>query len=285
MALTIPIWPDYDQNSKMSKIMLEAKHVTNDRSFWRIMRQILDNDIKTLPLEFFKVWVSLLLIPVISKDKNDSCISKVYEKIKNNELFYKALEEPMIGFNEEIYNKLFKFSDDINASMTRVHHMMHLIMSELDVEKLKSYDRIVELGAGSGDMADIIYKLGFSGEYLVYDFPELLKIQKWYHENLGYNNIKYIDSPSDLENSDLCIATFSLTEMPLDLRENILKNISKTKNWLICYSKNIFNYDNYGYIHNTLAQTIDKQIKTIDVPWMNWDGGTEYALIGDDFNL
>ena len=277
MNVQIPVYPDFDQNSEMSKKMITAKQI-NDKNFWPTMMEIIDHDFKTLPLELFKAWASVLIVPMMSMSRHMEYIQIVTQKIREDKTYYDALVEPMVGFNKQIFDRMFRIFDNHNISMNRIHHIAHLILSGFDKEKLSGMKKIIEIGAGSGDMADIIYKLGFTGEYYIYDFPELMKVHEWYHTQLGHK-VNYINDYNDLPKADLCIATWSLTEMPIELRDNILSNIKDTSNWIVCYSNKIFDYDNNDYIKNNFLSKVKGTEEYIDVPWMPWDGGTQYIIV------
>lgn len=275
--LTVPIYPNFDQNSELSQRMIEAKRV-NDKSFWPTMMEVIDSDYNTLPLEFFKVWASFMIVPMMSMSKHMEYIQCTTEMVRKDVSYFRALKEPMVGINQELFSKMYSVFDNYPTSMNRIHHMSHLIMCGFTKEKISKMNSILEIGAGSGDMADIVHKLGFRGKYYVYDFPQLMKVQQWYHRQLGIN-ATYIDDPNDLQNVDMCIATWSLTEMPIELRDSIVNKINETKNYLICYSNRIFDYDNDDYIKNNFLEKIGRHAQFIDVPWMPWDGGTKYLVI------
>jgi hypothetical protein len=273
----------FDQESDWSKKMLMAKK-NNTVDFWPQMVEVFNNDIQTLPLEFFKVWASVMIVPLISTPKHMEYIQLCTHEIRNDEVYHEALKEPMIGINEHLFKHMYSVFDNYPTSMNRIHHMSHLIISDFKRQDLCKMDRIIEIGAGSGDMADIIFKLGFTGEYVIYDLEPLTKIHKYYHNELGHRNIKYITNPDELESGDLCIATWSLTEMPLDLRSNIINKLCDTKNWLLCYSDKIFNYSNKDWIDTVFLDSLNISLDfshmwRIPVPWMPWDGGTEYLVI------
>lgn len=199
---------------------------------------------------------------------------------KENAKVRYALEDPDVGITEQdrgIYN-LF---EDFTTTMNRVQHLAHLLINGWDPESLSKLDTIVELGGGIGDMADIVYKLGFKGKYIIYDFPEVGAIQKWYHDQLGYTNIVHTSDVNDLCDADLMIGTWSFTEMPIELRDEIMTKIGGTKNWLIAYSNEIFGIDNDKYIRDVFVPRFEESstIEYTDIPFMPWDGGAKYLSI------
>ena len=280
MRVPAPIFPDFNSQSEYSRKMMNAKS-KNDETFWSEMRQVFAHDFATLPKERFKVWASVWTVPFLSRTRYIECLQVVLNKMSEDELYREALKEPMIGITQEDLMYVGAF-DNFPTTMNRVLVMANLLFCGFTAEKLQKMDKIVELGAGIGDMADVIYKLGFKGEYTIFDFPEIHNIQRWYHTKLGHKNISYVSNFEELNEADLCIATWSLTEMPLDLRDQIMHKIGNTKNYLIAYSNMIFNFDNHDYImNNFLPRFNNHDIEIIDVPFMNWDGGTKYLIVNE----
>jgi hypothetical protein len=274
-----PIFPDFDPKSEMSAKIFNAKE-TNDMNFWSEMRQVLDHDFKTLPKDRFKSWASVMSVPFMTRTKGINYIAATLSAVTTDEVYAKALVENFVGLDKQDFDAFYSMFDDFPTTMNRIQQIAHLVICGYTKEKLAEMDTIVELGAGIGDLADVIYKLGFKGKYIIYDFPEVGQIQKWYHDQLGHKNIVHTDNLEDLENADLCIATWSLTEMPLELREEIMKKIGDSKNWLIAYSDNIFGLDNLKYItEDFLPRFTNHDITTIPIPHMTYDGDTKYVTV------
>lgn len=281
----LPIWSDFSRDSKHSKLLIEAKTV-NDATYWEKMRKVFKHDFETLPFDRFKAWTSTLSVPFMSNSKHFEYIKIACEKYSENKDFYgPVLEDPMIGMNEQDFESFRLFSDN-KITMNRSQHLGHLVLCGFTPEKLASMDTILELGGGIGEMADIVYKLGFKGKYIIYDFEEISNVQRKYHEMLGLDNIQYISDYKDLEGLgkiDLCIATWSLTEMPLELRYSIMSVIAeKTVDWLVAFSNNIFGLDNLDYMKGLFQVIVEEKVYFKDIPWMPWDGGTSYAFTSSD---
>lgn len=270
-----PIWPNFSSDSEFAKLLIKTKQ-DNDDHYWDNMRLVFDNDCNNLPMERFKVWVSVWNVPLMSMSRHSPYIKAA---LNASPVVQDLLQDPLIGCNEDDMNKYLRVFTDNNLTMNRMQHYGHLKQFNFNP---KSYANIVELGAGIGDMADVVYKLGFEGRYNIFDFPEVSRIQKWYHDQIGHTNITYTHDVNELDVADLCIATWSLTEMPFDLRDQLLDRIGKTKSWLIAYSENIFGYDNEKWIHEVFLGKHfgpKNKISFVDVPWMPWDGGTKYLFI------
>lgn len=269
--------PLYTSNQTINMIA-EAKS-KEDSTYWETMRKVFEIDLQNLPMERFKVWGSCMSVPIVTRIVHANYIRVVLNEIEINKVAAEAIKETGVGLTADDYNNVYKLFHDIYTNMNRVLGLGHLVFNGWmqDISKL---DTIVEIGAGIGDLADIVYKLGFKGKYVIYDFPELLQIQKWYHNQLGHTNIQYVSNLDELVPADLCIATWSFTEMPLDLREQVMQQIGNTKNWLLAYSNQIFGLDNHKYItEDFLPRFPGHTVKFTDIPSMPWDGGTKYLSV------
>jgi len=279
MTIPAPIFPDFNYNSLNSEKMANAKRINNE-TFWPVMREVFAHDFNTLPLERFKVWASTMTVPFMAGGDFKQYVDIANQIIDSgDELYINALLEPMIGLTEEDFT-LYSSSDRIKTTLNRMMNIAHLVICNITSDDLSKMNTIVELGGGIGEMADVVYKLGFKGKYILYDFPEIGNIQKWFHDQLGHTNILHTSNIDDLIDADLCIATWSFTEMPLSLRNELMEKIGKTKNWLIAYSNYIFSIDNNDYIKNTFApQFTNHEFTYIDVPFMPWNDGTFYLTV------
>lgn len=274
-----PIWPDFDQNSNKAKNLVQIKS-TNGPNYWSEMRKVFDYDCKTLPLDRFKAWTSIMSVPLMSNHRHSEYIRLALQYANESDVYKEALIDPLYGMNEDDYNQFYSLFSDIKTTMNRVQLLGHLIMTGFTHEKLMSMDSILEIGAGVGDMADIIYKLGFKGKYYIYDFEELKPFQQYNHNqsNLETTWVHNTEDLSKLNEFDLTIATWSLTEMPLDFRDEFLSSF-KTKNWLLAYSKKIFGIDNQKWVNDKFLNILEgKEVLFIDIPWMPWDSGTAYIV-------
>ena len=257
--------------------MMAAKRA-NDENYWTVMREVFAEDFEKLPKGRFKVWASVMSVPLVSRGTFLEHATKVLPWIDHPNVRY-ALQDPDIGITQQDRH-LYKVFDNFNTTANRIYHMFHLIENGWTPEKLEKLDTIIEIGGGIGDMADIVCKLGFRGKYVIYDFPEVGAIQKWYHDQLGHTNIVHTSELNDLFDADLMIGTWSFTEMPIDLRDEVMAKMGGTKNWLIAYSNLIFGIDNDKYIREDFVPLFTQHdIEYTDVPFMPWDGGTKYLSI------
>ena len=274
-----PIWPDFHPQSEWSQRMIQAKN-ENGPNYWPTMRQVFAHDFETLPKNRFKVWTSVWNVPFMSLNRYHEYIRVSLEDGNKDEIVRNALIDRGVGMTEQDAPHLFVFSD-FPTTMKRMQAYSHYSLNGWTPKKLQGLNKIVELGGGIGDMCDIAYRLGFEGEYKIYDFPETGLLQRYYMGELGNDKAVFSSNLDDLSDADLVIGTWSFTEMPLELRAEIMKKIGGSKNWLLAYSNAIFGIDNADYIQNTFLPEVKegKNVVKQDIPWMPWDGSAHYLSI------
>ncbi len=256
----------------------------NDKDFWPMMRDVLAHDIETLPMERFKVWASVRAIPMVAVLKPINLIIDTFVRADNNPKNLAALTENDVGYRDVDDFLPYSLFDDFRTNMNRVTQLSHLFNGKITQDDLANMETIIELGGGVGDMADIVYKLGFKGKYIIYDFPEVGTIQKYYHNKLQHPNIIHTDRVDALQKADLCLAMYSFTEMPYYLRDIIYDQMQGTPNWLIAFSRHIFGLDNQEYLMNKFVPRFESpahEMEVIPMPNMqaSWDGGSGYLII------
>jgi hypothetical protein len=278
--LSAPIFPDFNPRSEMAQKMFNAKMIEDD-SYWSTMREVFAHDLKTLPMERFKVWASVLSIPFMTRIRCVEYTSMALKAAAEDPRFENALLEPMIGCDEQDFKEQFSVFDNFNTTGNRIAAVCHLLSCGYTPADLEKMDTIIEFGAGIGELCDVIHKLGFKGKYIIYDLPEVGAIQKWYHGQLGHKNVVHTADLEDLQIADLCIGTWSLTEMPIELRNKILSKTVGTKNWLLAYSNQIFGIDNNEWVNDTFIPivAVDKEVQFKDIKSMPWHAGTKYLAV------
>lgn len=161
--------------------------------------------------------------------------------------YVKVVKNPKVGTTN---------TDNICTNL--VHQYYHL-KQWLDRTKqdITQMTHIVEIGAGYGAMALIIYRLGFRGMYYIVDLPELVTIQKYYLENTtkdvkGQGIIQWDSLP---QYCDLLIASHSLSEMPVNERERLLSQVG-AKEYLFASSYEYEGVDNAAWFQQFAGTTV-----------------------------
>ena len=149
------------------------------------------------------------------------------------------------------------------SSPLLIQHGYHLIrLLEFTHINISELQFIVDFGGGYGSICRLFKNLGYTGKYLIYDLPIMCCIQEFYLKNVflpsqgkqALDNLEWVSgSIIDIEvrirdiNHSLFIATFSLSECPYELRDNVESIISKFKYILIVYQPNFQEFDNIKY--------------------------------------
>jgi hypothetical protein len=119
-------------------------------------------------------------------------------------------------------------------------------------------------------MCRLFYNLGFKGKYIIFDLPPFSALQKFYLKTIempihsigtfskaktGAICLSDIHQLTEIlkDNTDgvksLFIATWSMSEIPIVLRNSIIPLISKFKSYLIAYQDKFGKVDNLDYFN------------------------------------
>lgn len=170
--------------------------------------------------------------------------------------------------------------DDIADSRNIIHQAYHILRwQEATGLKIADMQSIYEFGGGYGAMAATCHWMGFKGKYYIYDFPEFALLQRWYLEQHGIGNVKWLkDYKSKYGFNlpvDLFIACYSLSETDFAERDDFLTR-SPAKRYLLLYSNKFEQYDNIDYFqreHSFPPVTNWRHVKIEHLPpesWYSW---------------
>jgi len=151
-------------------------------------------------------------------------------------------------------------------------HAYHIDKFERFAGKaISDFDVVVEFGGGYGGLCRLIHKLGFRGKYILFDLPQQTMLQNFYlkaakmpvvsedDKNNSHNGIYFQFSlenfishfqniKSVARGNKLFIATWSLSECPISLRECVSSNIIDHCDYmLISFQERYKDIDNIEY--------------------------------------
>lgn len=166
------------------------------------------------------------------------------------------------------------------SSGNLIHNAHHLAQFEnITHQNITDFDYVFEFGGGYGSMARLFHNLGFKGKYIIYDLPEFSQLQKIYLDKIGMKNVEFVTRIEGIPNSNgkvFFIATWSLSEAPLDLRNQILDKVT-ANSYLFAYQRSFDVFNNIDYFNkfrNELKlKWYDSEIKHIP---------DNYYLFGSD---
>jgi hypothetical protein len=273
------IWSDFDADSEWSVKQREAKQV-NGPEYWPTMREVFKHDCATLPLNRFRLWASIHNVPLVTQYRTSRFFGEAFYHAYRDSEIYEALVENWIGIPEAMAGAL-RPTNDFDTSTQRIQNLGHLMITGFGKEKLRSIKSIVEIGAGYGDMCSLIHDLGFQGEYTIVDIPETQPIQEFY---LGKQGItpKWSFEDDNVTHADLVIATWSLSETPLEYRAQLMPKIDQSKNWLIMAQSEVFGQKvNDEYFTNFFKDKNLTKIPLGSEDMKQWDGDNNYYVVRD----
>ncbi len=228
---------------------------TPEVEFWQRTRETLRGLLLTSDISTFPDWRIIRQTMLVSnRDSIRNKAKHILSKHGLQEVWMNALDTTSFPSIERCDEWL---TDSDASTVQQAFHLSKWV----DFTKLKvsSLNTIVEVGAGFGVMCRLIHKLGFVGEYYIYDLPELREIQKYYLSqffDLKKVSINWITDIEELKPCSLLIALYSLSESPLETKETWLETILHD-NYLLAYQDDFKKMDNLHFFHtfmNNLRQ-------------------------------
>jgi hypothetical protein len=154
-----------------------------------------------------------------------------------------------------------------NTAIT-VHHAYHLSMFEEKTGvRISDMSFIFEFGGGYGDTCRIVHRLGFKGNYVICDLPELLALQRFF---LGASGIQLapgaVEFVSDIveiaarkpaSERACAISTWAIEESVPDLMRVFVSMMPQFDHFLFAFSS------------DTCFSQIEE--KLADVEWHKWE--------------
>ena len=182
--------------------------------------------------------------------------------------------------NEDTVGDPIRYFLYLKSSGNRIRQVYHLKKftdyADIDVKSIKN---IIEVGGGYGCMARIFSKINRSCNYLIFDTEEVNYLQ-YYYLKLNKLNVKFetIKANFNLTKSiillkkklfnntsnSLFIANWSISEMPLRLREKILKYIFDVNYILLSFQDKFENINNIKYFKK-MKKDLEKRNFNVEI--------------------
>ncbi len=247
--------------SSLPPLSTSAKN-SDAENKWIANRQELREDIMNRDIRNFLRW-NVIQMTMFHRAKEVEL-----EYIKLSSLwprYQKAFVDNAVG-NPHPYPSMLESSG--NLIHCGYHIARFLEHVEYSFEQTKGM--IFEFGGGYGSMTRFIKKIGFKGVYVVFDLPEFIFLQEYYLRSLGYDIetkpsnrpgvIVLLSNLNDLKKQigdtvpDLFIATWSLSESPFTLRQEILTIIPDSRYWIIAYQKIFEDVNNEAHFEEFMLE-------------------------------
>lgn len=172
-----------------------------------------------------------------------------------------------------------------SSSANLIHHAYHVAQFENETNiPVDTMAYVVEFGGGYGSMCRLFYNLGFHGTYVIFDLPAVAALQRYYLDSLGapvltgtqvtkagagivclsdMRALREVVTDRVKAGRAMFIATWSLSEAPIHIREAVLSLTNEFEAFLISYQ------DGFGEVNNSEFFSNWKEgMKTIR--WHSW---------------
>ncbi len=170
------------------------------------------------------------------------------------------------------------------SSANLIHHAYHVAQFEGRTGvSVHDMDFVFEFGGGYGSMCRLFYNLGFQGRYVIFDLPAFSALQIFFLKSAGFQVHSY-HSFSTARDGALCIsdfsqlqavlrgldgqdsmflATWSLSEAPMQLRAKVLPLVDGFTAFLVAYQSRFNEIDNLAAFQGWTTR--QQQVK-----WHDW---------------
>lgn len=234
---------DFNLNEYMDRI-----HVGMASGPWIYNRRILTDLILYGDISNFLNW-EMIRRTMNIEDPSDN-VFEYLQALPDWDMWKEAIKELPIGRPKPYKNYLASGGNIILQA-----YRLAMFISKTGCD-FKNLDVIIEFGGGYGCACRLAYRLGFTGKYILYDFPEFLALQEYYliaTEIYPQNKIILLSDIydfqkqiKDIENcKSLFTAYFSISESPPILRDMVLPKIAKSIDYISIWYKDKWNeYDN-----------------------------------------
>jgi hypothetical protein len=169
----------------------------------------------------------------------------------------------------------------LSSSGNLIHHAYSLYRLEKETGRsINEWEAIIEYGGGYGSLCRLVRRLGFQGQYVIMDLPEMCGLQQYFLESLdipvneasGTRSVHCVSDRAELATrlghsvGWLFIGLWSVSEMPLDLRRQVLTAYAgNIDSYLIAYQDQFDEVDNTGFFREWAANSVNVKWSTLDI--------------------
>lgn len=192
------------------------------------------------------------------------------QKLPNWNKWEKAIRESRVGKSKPYPG----YSESSGNLIHQAYNLAQLVCTTGCA--IEDMSQIIDFGGGYGCMCRLVHQLGFKGRYIIFDLPELLALQEYYLKSVGAatsistkitdteNCIILLSDYNDLakqlqKQAEPCafIATWSISEAPPKLRNEIFALISNPTYLLIAYQEQFRDINNSAYFAELIRSSSD----------------------------
>lgn len=242
-------------NFDIRQKMLELPEPTTDKRppHWEYWRNNLWKNVVEQGAELFHTFPCVYHTMLVNHWKNR--IAQEVDEILAWEK-HDRVTAPMLQHVTKMPDHDTQDANEAGLSINLVHQYYHLRKWERETgSRIVDMDRIVEYGGGYGAMALVAFRMGFKGDYYIYDSPEFTLLQQYYLSRVltedEFSRVHWNDKRVRV--ADLLIACYSLSEVSIEERNKFLAKL-KVMGYLFLYSNKFASYDNMAYFKDFADQ-------------------------------
>jgi len=267
-------------NESVKNIQMIATTDSNANNDWiRHSNSMIHNTLNDNPIIFLR-WPAVRDTMNVTNSKFILYELNYLKKSSSWKEFWKKLIiEPWIG--GQIPFMLYPKS---SGNSIHLAYVMARFMEKTG-KTFRNFDFVFEFGGGYGNLCRLIHEAGFTGKYVIHDFPIISALQRYYlssaklklkrvGKDINDNEIYCDDNSEKLisllekmipadKSRNLFIATWSLSESPINTRNKFEKIMEKFDYFLMGYQDKFGEVDNKEYFDR-----IKKSRK--DIEWHDW---------------
>lgn len=265
--------------AELKSAIKAENHIPSEDEWAQFINQLCEHIINDDPRNFLR-WEVIRKTMFCSNQRWIEIELNFLKRLPEWETRWKnAIKEVAIGY-------LPTCSLEPTSSDNLIHHAYHIAsLEEKTKVKINNIDFIFEFGGGYGSMCRLCYNLNFRGQYIIFDFPQFSALQKFYLQSLNLpvqsntqvakigTQIICLSDFKQLEKNiinhqpkscKMFIATWSISEAPMKVRELLLPLLNDFDYFLIGFQNRFGNVNNINYFTNW-KNTFN------NVTWHEWD--------------
>ena len=274
--------PVPDKSERLAPLVDELKHrfeslpsfrdsgeSTSQAAWERNMNRLRDHVLHKDPMTFLRWDVIINTMFVTFSPYIGIELSELKKLSDWDSRWRSAIKESPVG-----HPLVYPFHRESSANL--IHHAYHISRFERAFgEKVHDLGFVLEFGGGYGSVSRLLHNLGFDGKYIIFDLPHFSALQEFYLKALSLpvrdvadfgqtergiflvsslETLKRLTSSLGFQKS-LFIATWSISEAPIHLRQEILPIAERLGNILIAYQDRFEDVDNREYFRTWKSTT------------------------------
>lgn len=205
-------------------------------NIWCRHRREFRNHVENGDVDEFLRWSTSALTIFVG---SNPFVKHQYNELLNRpdwDYYHKALT-----IDQSVGNPSYFVSNITGNFINQCYHLSKI--EDATGKRIAEFDTIVEFGGGYGALRLISHALGFTGDYYIYDLPELSLLQEYYLAQYGCPTVlEWVDDndsfPAPPMGTDLLVGLYSLSEVNRQLRETFI-SATRASN-IVLASQNVF---------------------------------------------